>query len=128
RPRARLVRPRRAPRLRRRDAAREHGLRQRTALVAAALRRLRERRPARGGRDPPARGLGRDGRRVQLGLPQARVAGRSRVPVALNDATTRSPSARRSRSTEAAVTSAVTGPTRTRARLPSETTEAIAPS
>ena len=50
--------------------------------------------------------------------------GRSRAAVALNDATTTSPSRKPSRSAEAAVTSATIGPTRTRVRLPSGTIDA----
>ena len=50
-----------------------------------------------------------------------------RVPVALNEATAGLPTVSPSRSTEAAVTSAVTGPTRTRTRLPTWAIERISP-
>jgi hypothetical protein len=53
--------------------------------------------------------------------------GTSRVPVALNDAVADRPSTSDSRSAEAAVTSAVTGPMRTRTRLPRVATERISP-
>src|SRR5207244_3467573 len=59
------------------------------------------------------------------GISAAYEAGRSRAPVALNEATTTSPSLSPSRSTDCAVTSAVIGPIRTRTRFPSWTREAI---
>ncbi len=49
------------------------------------------------------------------------------VPVALNDAKAVPPRSSSSLSAEASVTSAVTGPMRTRTRLPTRTTEAISP-
>lgn len=53
--------------------------------------------------------------------------GTRRVPVALNEAVAEPPSSSESRSAEAAVTSAVTAPTRTRTRFPSEVIERISP-
>ena len=49
------------------------------------------------------------------------------MPVALNDATACPPTVSSSFSTDAAVTSAVTGPIRTRTRLPTWTIERISP-
>ncbi len=53
--------------------------------------------------------------------------GTSRVPVALNEAVASPPSASASRSAEAAVTSAVTAPMRTRTRFPRDAIERISP-
>ena len=92
-----------------------------------------DRRPRRRGarRRAPARRQAaagsRAGCRVERSSPsgfRSVESGSSRAAVALNDATTTSPSRSPSRSAEAAVTSATIGPTRTRVRLPSGTIEA----
>jgi len=59
--------------------------------------------------------------------PAVPASGTSRVAVALKETKTTSPGASAIRSAEARVTSATTGPTRTRARFPSRTTEATDP-
>ena len=70
--------------------------------------------------------LGVGPRAGRLGL-AGQAAARAVLAVALNDATTASPSASARRSADATVTSAVSGPTRTRTRLPSATSERTSP-
>src|SRR5919106_4130775 len=96
------------------------------ASMACRTRRERSRARAptrRGTREPRPTRRGPAVAPARTASARGYVNGSSRAPVALNDATTRSPSASASRFADDSVTSAVSGPTRTRTRLPRETTD-----